>query len=62
MITMIMKMITLLNIAILLIIIVVMIMTIIMISTILVMAIHPVSVRRFPSFRTRLLENLSHYL
>ena len=24
--------------------------------------IHPVSVRRFPSFRTRPLENLSHYL
>ena len=24
--------------------------------------IHPVSVRRFPSFRTQPLENLSHYL
>ena len=47
---------------IILIIVIVIIIIIVIIVIIVSIIIHPLSVRRFPSFRTQPLENLSHYL
>ena len=49
-------------IAMLIVMVIVMVIVILMVIVIEIVIVHPVSVRRFPSFRTQPLENLSHYL
>ena len=45
-----------------LILVVYLVVAVVVVVVVAVVVVHPVSVRRFPSFRTQPLENLSHYL